>query len=231
MNVIPGVESVGEVRHLQLGPDFVKCTAHKNCDVFNDHNFGDVIYDEDLYQHVADACETNTLIISDKRTKHYERFIAHHDFDAIVLFKSIYAFAASDKRHHPRHKDRRGNPIFPPVSIAKSMKMFCDGYDPVLNWSLPKRKVYVSLEHLCVDPRGQLKRICELLGLQDPPTLIPELKSIDCHNVLGNYEGARSPKLFVDNRWKKELSYKQKRRIESNLKAKNLYKTLLEKAK
>lgn len=228
MNVIPDVSSVGEVRHLQLGDKFIRCTTHgANCPVFFPENFIRPIRDYDLYEQVASACGTDTIVVSDKRVRHYNRLAKDYEFDAVILFKSIYAFAASDRRGHPYHLDQNGHEIFPPVNIQKSMKMFCDEYEKLIKWTLPEIKVFVSLERLVLHPEEQLSILSEKLGL-DCPLRIPNLQDIDYCNVMGNYEGSRSPKLFLDDRWKKELSSNQKKRVTNHLRAKNVYKTLLE---
>jgi hypothetical protein len=231
MNLLPGVVSVGEVRHLLLGKKFWTCTACAG--IMQDRGpcrelmkIKAPLTPKNLYAKVAAAHGTDILVPGDKQPKFYEQATEPGTMDAIVLFKSPLAFAASDLRPHPEHVDQNGNPIFPPIGVNKSMRRFREFYEPLLEWEHPRRTIYIGLEAFIASYPYSMGFLARMLDLP-APTRFPKFKNIPHHNVLGNHKANQADKLWVDMRWEQELTPRQRHLVLDNEDTWMLYRRLM----
>ena len=225
LDLVPGVVGVGETDWLMNGT--MICTScGKSCKYFNSKNFSNVSADR-LYRRIANCFDTDVLITSDKRLHYLEQVTPPKTLDVVVVFKSPFAFAASDKRGHPRHRKSSGELLFPKMGIERSTKLFRKYYNKILQWDHPRSKVFVSLERLMIDHVVAMSKVCDALDLPEPGPIF-SMAGTKHHFVLGNYDAMDSLHLGVDDRWVEELSDQQKARIARNKKAIRLYNKLLQ---
>lgn len=212
LNAVPDVVSVGEAYQILAHPSYCKCTScGDECRYINSERFQRT-KPRTLYQDVASVFDTDILIVSDKSPKRYKQLVQPgQTFDAIVMYKSPQAFAASDKRGHPDHVTFRGRKAFRPLNVRESLRLTAGFYARALRWEQPRRKAYLSLEQLVRNPHYTLSWLCWTLNLTPPPRI--DFDDIKWHNVMGNKRASKARKLSLDLRWKHELLPKEKKLI------------------
>lgn len=219
LNIIPGLVSVGEAYQILSHPSYIHCTTcGGNCDYLRPERFINTT-EKTLYDDIGNVFNTNVLAVSDKLISRYEKFVQpHHDFYAIVLSKSAYAFAASDKRGHPDHTTYKGHKVFKPLTVKESLRLTTSAYTDAVSWNKPTKKIHIFLEDFVVYPSGQLRKICDAFAFNYPPKKLVDkvahnLNTAECHNLMGNKKATKANSLQQDYRWMRELSDREKQII------------------
>jgi hypothetical protein len=180
---------------------------------------------ENLYDKLAEALGANPLVVSDKNLIYCHRFIRpRHSPIGVVLFKRPESQEASNDRHGRN------------MGIS-AMNAYVDEYTKLLMWGGKKchRLVSMKYEDLAADPNGVSARLARAVGLPEPtgPVVFPPQG--DYHFVGGNEstiggERYASQSIRPDDRWKHELTEKQKKAIREDKNVQSVYAELLSRA-
>lgn len=73
------------------------------------------------------------------------------------------------------------------------------------------KRLHVRYEDFANSPEKQLKRICKFVGVEYQPKMLKFSDNKDYYGILGNHSRFQeTDEIFVDESWKKELSWKYK---------------------
>lgn len=224
LDASPDVFCVGET--LSLSHNHASCAAcGGKCKVLN-YRFLSKVPPMALYEQILIASGKKVLVTTDKPFHYIDRVTMEGAFCAVFVFKKLYAFAASEKRGHSKHKSKDGSPIFTPLPVDLAMEGFCDYYEKALRWSRPSKKIFVSLEHLIEDHAIMTRKLFDSIGIRHPKGAI-DISRLTHHFALGNYDAMSSRALEVDRRWVEELTDEEKGVISSHRRARRVYRRLL----
>lgn len=193
----PAVASAGEVQHI-LKPGgrakYSPCSVcYDQCPVFT-RAMIDRCTEATLYHKVAAAFDKPILVVSDKSPASYRRFAEPKTMEGIVLYRRPEGYATSARRYEGAN----------PLQAARTWARL---YAQALAWceTFLNRHVVVSLEWLAEDHVPRMRQIAKEMDLGpgevpvDPSTLV-------YHHVHGNTAAHKREGVFVDRRWKDELS-------------------------
>jgi len=162
----PDVFCIGETLSLLHG--YACCpSCGGDCRII-DYNLLAKTPPERLYAELQRLSKKKVLVTTDKPFRYVSKMTKPLGFEAVFVFKSPHAFAASEKRGHPKHKKKDGSPVFKKVAVPEAMEGFCEYYKKALVWKRPARKTFVSLEHLVGDFHLTVGPLFELLGIRHP---------------------------------------------------------------
>lgn len=231
-SVIPGVQSVGEIHWLLDAPIFGSVATRegfhvsrhcvvcaKSCPIFTEEFIKTPKKQKTLYSVVAEQVITKTgvhIIVSSDKTYHfYSIFVDRKKMDGIVIFKRPESDAASHIRNEK-------------WSLAQALEGYSSTYGEVLNWAptFCNNLVFVSYEELVSRPNEYIQVLCEKLAIEFSGN-VTDFSNAEYHHIGGNPRARRSVSVRLDNKWKKELSNKQKKIVSSNIRARNVYKELM----
>jgi hypothetical protein len=181
---------------------------------------------EDFYRELHQACGQHVLVTTDKPFRYVETLTQPKSFDAVFVFKSPFAFAASEKRGHPRHQRRDGAPVFRPMPVGRALDEFCGYYERALHWQRPRFKYFVSIEHLAMDYPAAIPLLFDRMGLRYPGGVV-DISKLVHHFAIGNYDAMDSSAFAPDCRWITELTEAEKQEVAEHELAQSLYRHLL----
>jgi hypothetical protein len=229
-SAIPEVFSAGEIHWLIDAPmngsiatkEGRHVTRHcivcgKSCPIFTT-NFTNLEHPpKKLYPRVAKQAQTNILVSSDKLDFLYKRFVEPKSMDGIVIFKCPEADAASHIR----------NERWP---LMHSIIGYHKTYNHILKWApvFCKSVIFVSYEELVSKPNEYMKVICDKLCVSISND-VTNFEKVNYHHIGGNPRAHNSKKVKLDNKWRQELTIRQKNIITNNREVQETYRTLLKK--
>jgi len=236
----PKIASVGEIHWLvdtppshmfdQWGASFKqwrpKCMCcygiHRHwsgpCPVFG-RQPNEMVTEGTLYEDVAKAAGCEVLITSDKMPGNFGRFVKPGDMDGIFLFKRPEASVVSDLRHRPISFEEA---VSSWLKWNRELETWCQKYC--------NNFVVVSYERLAYSYREHVRAICRNLSL--PEFEVPkDVAAAPAWHAIGGNPGAyHRGDVFVDTRWKTELTDERVEKIRANVEIQDLYASLLDMA-
>jgi hypothetical protein len=216
--LVPGSASPGEIHWLRDNEKMDCRICGPSCSVFTPQFREAQQSDDSLYQNVAERLGVDTLISNDKTAWLYERFVRPQTMDAILMVRSPFGIAASEKH--------RG--IFQPrESTRRSILTFLSHYALVPHWcrDFCRKTIVVMYEDLCAHPQGIVTGVCEALEL--PETTVPhDLSAIRFHHVGGGSHTYASRAVVLDERWKQTLNDGEQRAIREHPSVMRVYEHL-----
>jgi hypothetical protein len=220
---VPGAASPGEIHWLRDNEKMSDCrVCGPSCKVFTPRFWRAQQSDDSFYQNVAEHLEVETLISSDKTAWLYERFVQPQTMDAILLVRSPFGVAASEKH--------RG--IFQPrESARRSILTFLSHYALVPHWcrDFCCKTIVVTYEDLCAHPQEMVTSICKALEL--PAASVPQdLSTIRSHHIGGGIHTYATKAVVLDERWKQTLNAGEQRAIREHPSVMRVYERLKEQA-
>lgn len=174
-----------------------------------------------LYMEVAAAAGCAVLVSSDKAPMHYKKFVPEGKMDGVFLYKTPHAMAASALRGHPE------------VQLEGIIMRWRTWYTRVVSWAehFCRRLVFVGCEQLADDPQGGIDTICRALELPPIADVVGAYAAPpNWHTIGGNVKAYERSGIFVDDRWRTELTAKQIGAIDTDEGAANLYQELRKKS-
>jgi|GEM_PF-2606734 len=169
------------------------------------------------------------LATTDKPFRYVKALTQPQGFEAIFVFKSPFAFAASEKRGHPRHRRHDGTLVFQPLSVGEALQGVCEYYEKALKWRRPAVKHFVSIEHLAIDYPEATRRLFEALGVKHPQGVI-DVSKLEHHFAIGNFDAMDSRQFQPDCRWVSELTDAEKQEVAEHKGVQSVYRRLLTKS-
>jgi len=156
----------------------------------------------DVYRRVAERANTDVLVTSDKLHKNVERLAKPKTVEGIILYKPPWGAVDSFLRHKTR-------------TFREGLKVWDETYMGVLSWApqFLKSFMVVSYLRLANDPQGVFQSICKHLELPVLEKIPDDLTSIPFHSMCGNEGMVKRSDVFVDTRWKNNLSKEQVNKI------------------
>jgi hypothetical protein len=209
---------IGDVKTKAGWPVTRRCVkCGEKCRVFSESFIASPPKKKDLYREVAERMGVDTLVVSDKLTGHYSQCCARNNVDGIVLFKRPEAAALSDMRNEGQ-------------TVEQAVAGYAGMYDGMLRWAPQycRRLLFVNYEELAEDPWGMTEKVRKALGI---PGELPEEKdyaAVEYHAVGGNPKAHKREDISVDDRWKTELSARERGFI-ANSRANAIFKKLMQK--
>lgn len=180
----------------------------------------------EIYRGLLKSSGKKVLVTTDKPFHYVEKMTTTGGFVSLFAFKNLYAFAASEKRGHPRHRRKDGSLVFRKCSVEEAMEGFCEYYTRALSWKRPGIKYFVSLDKLVKGMPKTTDLLFKSLGVAIPKEKI-DISKIEHHIALGNFDAMSSEKIFHDTRWKAELDDREKDFIQNHKRAQGIAKELM----
>jgi len=206
---LPGVRSIGEShwllksyhRRRQAPFDFAcddpahlpSCSiCGPSCAVLNLDFRMDLAADPcSWYQKIAERLGTDILVSADKNVAKLLENDPLLRFDALVLFKSPEQAWSSTLDKLPRDRDDG----YYERELTLYLKKWVEAYGLLLDAFSPLgRKVFACFDDIALDPEGELRSICQKLGLPFDPAALR--RTIPWHAIGGNARVHR--KLLAD---------------------------------
>lgn len=178
---LEGVAAVGEVSRLSDSPERTCSVCERGTCPYFTPEFQKSVTDENLYERVAEQLEVETLVVSDKLPSVYRRLFRarKRDMLAVLLFKDPLSFVSS----YMKWGQFKGLSL----DIEHSLKMWLSIYNQIFDAlsELGISFITVSYADLAMDPKGQLKRMCDFLVLPYNPEAV-NYWNYQHHHLSGN---------------------------------------------
>lgn len=222
--------SVGESSWLIRNKGKRKCIICNGCEFFT-HEFRYSLTRFNLFdsieKRVKDKYNIDKIIYSDKSANSYLNFIrlGNPINRFIILFKRPEGFVASYIRHSLEKKQI--------VTVKESLDLYYEHYIANLNISKTITSKIIFYDDLILQPKIILEYICNWLKVPYSDKMIsywnitPKTHQVGGSKNFINKGTIATKKIELDERWKTELTTKNKIEIKENEKIQKLFNKLL----